>query len=422
MSMIPKRLEDIVEDDLNRLIGVAEGKQLEFKENIVGNTDDQIKEFLKDVSAMANAIGGDIVYGVAEALDQNGNTTASAIHGLAGQNSDDVILRLDNLIRDCVKPRLVGYGIQHVPLASGNSCFVVRIQKSWNPPHVVDRRGHWRFYYRDSAGTHPMDVTELRHAMTFSDTLARSLEEFRLTQLSKIAANSVLGERAKLILHLQPLSSAQIDAPIDIGRMTFDPMKVVLMPNMRNEPETRLNFEGLLAYNGRAADVGYLQVFRNGSIEVVDTTIPSQRRLPMRTLEKSLMITTTRCLGLMNDLGITSPVVLHVTLLGVNMHRIEIEEDPQNMNLYFLNRQAEENPIQERDLLLPNIMIVEEELLRYANLTVANTNDDQAYLQLFRQAGMLLRPLFDIIWNAGGFQESPHFDEAGVWRGRVVRW
>jgi hypothetical protein len=418
--MIPKRLEDIVEDDLNRLIGVAEGKQLEFKENIVGNADDEIKEFLKDVSAMANAAGGDIVYGVVEAVDQNGNTTANAVNGIAGQNADDVILRLDNLVRDCIKPRLVGYGIQPVPLANGNSCFVVRVHKSWNPPHVVDRRGHWRFYYRDSAGTHPMDITELRHAMMFSDTLARSLEEFRLTRLSKIAANSVLGDRAKVILHIQPLLSAQTESPIDIGRIRFDPRKLMLMRNTRIEPETRLNFDGLFAHV-HAAEAGYLQVFRNGSIEVVDTTIPSQRKLPMRTLEKSLMITTMRCLGLVNDLGNASPVVLHITLLGVNTYRIEIEEDPLRFDLYVLNRQAEDNPIQERDLLLPNIMVVEEELLRYANLIVPD-DDDEAFLQLFRQTGMLLRPLFDIIWNAGGFRESPHFDDAGIWMGRVVRW
>lgn len=133
------------------------------------------------------------------------------------------------------------------------------------------------------------------------------------------------------------------------------------------------------------------------------------------------MFTTTRCLGLVNDLGNTSPVVLHITLLGVNTYRIEIEDDPQRFDLYVLNRQAEENPIQERDLPLRNIMIREDELLRYANLIVPD-NDDQAFLQLFRQTGMLLRSLFDIIWNAGGFPESPHFDDAGIWRGRVVRW
>jgi hypothetical protein len=417
--MIPRRLEDIIENDLNRLVGVAEGKQLEFKENIVGNSDDEIKEFLKDISALANASGGDIVYGIVEGVDQNGNSTASAVNGVAGHNADEVILRIDNLIRDCIKPRLMGHGIRHVPLANGNSCFVVRVPKSWNPPHLVDRRGHWRFYYRDSAGTHPMDIAELRRAMTFGDTLARNLEEFRLDRLSKIAANSSLGERAKIILHLQPLSSAQIEAPIDIGRIRIDSRKLMLMPNTMTEAETRLNFEGLRAYNARNAAVGYLQVFRNGSIEVVDTAIPSQTGLPMRGLERALMNATTRCLGLLNDLDVTSPVVLHIALLGVNGFRIEIEDDPLRFDIGFMRRQAEENPIQERDLLLPNLMVVEDQLFQYANLRVPDANDDAVYSQLFRQSGMLLRPLFDIIWNAGGFTESLYFDQAGVWTGQL---
>jgi hypothetical protein len=193
----------------------------------------------------------------------------------------------------------------------------------------------------------------------------------------------------------------------------------MLIHNAMTEPETRLNFEGLLAYNGRRADVGYLQVFRNGTIESVDTMIPTRTGLPMLSLERDLMNATTRGLGLINDLGITSPVLLHLTLLRVNGYRIEIEDQAPNFDLGFLRQQAEQNPIQERDLLLPNLMIMEDQLLHYANLTVADTSADERYAQQIRRTGMLLRPLFDIIWNAGGFQESLHFDWAGIWLGGV---
>lgn len=50
--MIPKQLNQITEDDLQRLIGVSEDRQIEFKENL-GRSDDEAKEFLKDISAMA---------------------------------------------------------------------------------------------------------------------------------------------------------------------------------------------------------------------------------------------------------------------------------------------------------------------------------------------------------------------------------
>lgn len=97
--MIPKHLNDIGEEDLLQLIDVGESKQLEFKENL-GAADEDIKEFLKDGSAKANAIGGDVIYGVVQSVDENGNTVATSVDGLAGVNADDFFLRLENLIRD----------------------------------------------------------------------------------------------------------------------------------------------------------------------------------------------------------------------------------------------------------------------------------------------------------------------------------
>jgi hypothetical protein len=41
-----------------RVDGVREGRQLEYKETLPGNSDDDKKEFLADVSSFANAAGG----------------------------------------------------------------------------------------------------------------------------------------------------------------------------------------------------------------------------------------------------------------------------------------------------------------------------------------------------------------------------
>ena len=45
---------------------VSESQDLEYKEKLPGGNKDERKEFLADVVAMANAIGGVIVYGIAE--------------------------------------------------------------------------------------------------------------------------------------------------------------------------------------------------------------------------------------------------------------------------------------------------------------------------------------------------------------------
>lgn len=47
-----------------RADGVREGRQLEYKECLPGNSDDDKREFLADVTSLANAAGGDLIFGV----------------------------------------------------------------------------------------------------------------------------------------------------------------------------------------------------------------------------------------------------------------------------------------------------------------------------------------------------------------------
>lgn len=419
--MIPKPLDQITEADLQGLIGVSENRQLEFKANL-GRSDDDTKEFLKDVSAMANVIGGDIIYGIEEGVDENGNTVARAIHGISGQNSDDEILRLDNLIRDCIKPRLIGIGIRPVQLNNRNTVFVIRVPKSWNAPHVVDRRGHWRFYYRDSAGTHPMDITELRHAMIFADTLGQRLEEFHIERLAKVASNTVLEGGPKIVLHFQPLSSVQLDAPIDLARVNIDQRKLMLIGIAGIESELRLNFDGLLAFNPNSPQIGYIQVFRNGVIEAVDTRVLRREGgfITARSFEQAIINTTVRCLGLINDLGLVAPVRFHISLLTVNGYRLRVETGGHGMDTDFYHRQTERYEIDRDDLLLPGLLFTSEDVTQFSSLTIPDRGGTtRRYDEAFRDVGRLLRPLFNIIWNAAGFAGSLYYNSDGVWTGQI---
>jgi predicted HTH transcriptional regulator len=207
----------INEGHLQNLVNaVPEGRQIEYKQQLPGNSYEDVVEFLKDVSAMANSIGGDILYGVREGRDESGNTLAVAVDGVAGVDADAAILRLENFIRNSIKLRLIGLQIRPISLTKGNQVFIIRVPRSWNAPHVVEYQRHWRFYYRNSAGTHPMDVTELRHAITFQDTLRRRLEEFRIERLAKIAGDETLLPTGKIVLHFQPLDSLDENFEVDI--------------------------------------------------------------------------------------------------------------------------------------------------------------------------------------------------------------
>ena len=86
--------------------GVGESKVLEFKKELPGNSDDEKKEFLADVSAMANTAGGVIIYGVSTARDSQGRDTgiAESIDGIGATNVDTVQQWCLSLLRDGVQP------------------------------------------------------------------------------------------------------------------------------------------------------------------------------------------------------------------------------------------------------------------------------------------------------------------------------
>ena len=105
--MIGKSIDKITEEDLQDLIdnSVLERKTIEYKQSLPSNSDSAKKEFLADVSSFANASGGDLIYGIIE--DRN-TGLPETLDGLAIDNVDQEILRLDSMIRDGIEPRLLG--------------------------------------------------------------------------------------------------------------------------------------------------------------------------------------------------------------------------------------------------------------------------------------------------------------------------
>jgi hypothetical protein len=107
------RLGDVTEPQLRALIdnNVSEGRRIEFKRDL-GKKDEDKREFLADVSSFANAAGGDLLIGVEADTD-----IASELVGLPNKQADGEILRLENLIRDGIDPRIPG--VPWPPFATG---------------------------------------------------------------------------------------------------------------------------------------------------------------------------------------------------------------------------------------------------------------------------------------------------------------
>lgn len=185
MSVTDKPLDQLSEADLLELISGAqsEKKTLDYKRDQVGATSSDRKEFLADVSSFANTIGGHLILGMEE---QYGLPVRLA--GLQGIAADKEILRLEQMVREGIRPPIMGLQTQPVALADGSIALIIRIPQSWNPPHQVTFDRTHRFFARASNGKYRVDVDELRSIFSLSANVADRLRGFRIDRISKIVA------------------------------------------------------------------------------------------------------------------------------------------------------------------------------------------------------------------------------------------
>lgn len=180
--------------------GVAEGRTLEFKRQLPGGSDEDKKEFLADVTALANSQGGDLVYG----LDEAGGA-ASALPGVEADR-DATLNRLEALLRDGVEPRLAGARLGWVPLTSGAGAVVIRVQPSPAAPHRIRFKNSGKFFARNSGGKYEMDTHELRQAFSASEALPE-----RLRGMHRDAVlSATTGVNLPFRIHDQPMAIVSI--------------------------------------------------------------------------------------------------------------------------------------------------------------------------------------------------------------------
>ena len=298
---------------------VAEKRSLEYKQQLPERNDKATKEFLADVSSFANAGGGTIVWGVAEERDANNRPTGlpgSAL-GLERAGLDAEVLRLENVLRDSVKPRMSGVKFDIVERDDKRAYLVTHVRRSWNAPHMVAHGGSSRFYSRNSAGKYQLDVTELRSAFVESESVASRIARFRDERLGKLVARETpvpLLNEGLAVLHVFPLDALTPGYAIDLGR-AFD---VVPRPSSTRSWSDRFNFDGLLTFAGPPKQNGamaYVQVFRNGAFEslrssVIHTTAEgaSSKTLLCDTIERHLVDSLNTAFLFYRSMGIGGPL------------------------------------------------------------------------------------------------------------------
>lgn len=440
--MLNKPIERITEEDLLSLVrqGRREDTRLEFKLTLPGTTDEEKREFLKDVSAMANSQGGDIIYGIREDRSNPEDAgKAAEVIGITGAGADATKLWMWELLNSSIEERLIGVALREIPLSAGGFALLIRVPRSWNAPHVVRHKNHWRFYARNSAGVYAMNVTELRTAFLLSDTISQRLTDFREKRLQEILqnrseiligknwsdpANNANGERKSLlVMHLQPFDSVKPGHLVDVAR-AFSGEAENFHLCRDYEGERRLNFDGLLVADGN----DFLQLYRNGVTEEVDSRtlrpivdlVPrDQEVIDATELDRAIFKGIGRRLTLLKSLDVVSPVLVSVALVGVKgcklmIRRLVYVGDTPGFYDYKLSSHAID-----RDSLFLTGLIIENLLeLPLEGFRATNAGRDP---ESFYAVQPLLRPYCDSIWNAVGFLRSEYFNNEGRWQGQIAR-
>ncbi len=116
MSLASRPLESLEQRDLQGLVEnqVRERRQIEYKLMLPNNSDSDKREFLADVSSLANASGGYLIFG----MDEDGGLP-TALKGLEISDSDAEVLRLESIVRDGIDPRIPGLATKPIPIDVG---------------------------------------------------------------------------------------------------------------------------------------------------------------------------------------------------------------------------------------------------------------------------------------------------------------
>jgi len=389
-----KDLYSITGEDLKKLIeyGVPEDRYIEYKKELPNNSHHEVREFLADVSAFANASGGMIIFGI---LEDEG--VPAAIEGLEIDDVDKEICRLEDIIRNNIKPKIIHPFIRQIKL-DDKDLIIIRIPRSWSGPHVVNYQKHWRFYVRTSAGKHSMDIQEVRASMLQNNDLPERMKKFREERLDVILGGSTpvkLSCISTIVLHFIPFSALY---NTDISGLNFDIITKnwnSIQPIYSSVNSYRYNLEGFLNLGWLSDDgnySGYVQVYRNGIFETVDTTMlrshsGQDKSVPNICVEREIVKTASLYLDYQKQMGVLPPIALLVSFCRVSGYYLAVDRKYHQFT-------EKKYPLDYDTLRLPELIF-------------------EDYPEDKPKA---LKPLFDSLWNAFGWDSSRNYDKDGIWK------
>ncbi len=375
MSLLHIKFDELNAESINSLIsdGIPESRYIEYKQDI-GSGDSAKGKYLKGITGMCNADGGDFILGIAAK-----DGLPKEISGIK-EESDDYILKLEGWIKGQIDPQLAPsrYQIKSIDADKG-TVIITRVGSSHVKPHRV--KTNKEYYKRGSAGTSPMDAMELRQEILLSGSLPEKARRFvkqridyYLDSNNKNVGTSLAFNRGNLkgviLFHLIPLVT------FEETRFNSDVFNKhssgQYFPISGGYEQRFFNLDGYVFGNRPStSQISYIQLFRSGALEAFDTHILSLANREKSVIQperfiKHLGAAIHKYINRFIDLGVPGPYILFLNFLGAFGTEMEQVTGVLNKQVF------------DRDLVyLPDI-IIEPSTYHYTQT----------------------KPLFDLVWQA----------------------
>lgn len=386
--------DEIDEASVRDLISnkIPESSSVEYKQATYGSSDSNKKEFLKDISAFANSTGGHLVIGIR--ADEGITIDVSPLQDI---NVDAELQRLESMVHDGLEPRVQGIRMKRVETHAG-PVIVIRVPRSWNPPHRVRYARSNRFWARNSAGKYEIGVEELRSLFFQKINIEDRAKEFIRARTEELQAHDGLVPlqwgNGSLVIHLLPLPDFGAGTVFD---MVAAREQRAYLPTLGiDATSVRLNLEGLCNHSPNRR-IAYTQLFRNGAIEAVLTGIGIETReskadqLPAfisgPPLGKWLIDAVPRYVTALRNIGANSPVLLSISMADVQGLRLEPGTSSFPNNVVF----------DRMHMIIPPV-------------TIDTLAEEVSTIEAIRE-------VLDIVWNAFDYDRCSLFTQDGEWTG-----
>ena len=343
-----------------------------------------------DLAAFANARGGWIICGMKE---EGGRATELTGIG-ATIDAEREVARLEQCAMSGIEPALPRLDIQPVDLGNNEKAIVIHVPRSFRAPHRV--RETSMFYIRRSGRNDPMNIDELRTAFNLSENLIDRVKNFRKERIEALAESHreeipvPLENGAVLILHVIPIVFSDPASFLDLS--AFQSHGQAMWVFQKGLAGGRFNLEGYVKPRGNH---GYTQIFRNGAVEcaevipTLDLAPPPDKVVSLYSLEDIALYYLDSALYVQEKLGVQLPSAVLLSLIGVKDYILVSDKD---WHFHFPHHSP--FPLNRNEVLLPDTL----------------TEDYGS------EPKTIMKPVFDILWNAGGWDQSrSYFGEDDDW-------